>query len=466
MKYHQPFGVSDPNAPYINGDPTIGQLGSIPPAESIEYPQREIINFIELTGELPTDADLAQLARAAQSGVLNYAADIGTQNQMLCVLTPPTSVNFYPTGLQVHLKVLYSNINDTTHTTLTLDAGGGARNVVMPDGSMPATNTMVSGGVYPFTYDGTRWQLGSAGISAGPGATFHVNIPYVQDSGIAANHIRALFSPAITSVAEGLFIAVRVKYSFITAACDITINALPPYPIAHPDGTNVVALDAIANQIVLFCFDGVNFQMIGTAPSTRPGIVPPNRQVYGPGSGNFTALITGWHRIKLNGGGGAGGSAGAGATTVSGGAAGGGYVEDYVFLTNGTAYPYVVGYGGSPNSAPNNGNKGGDTTFQGVYAYGGAGGIGSAGGGYGIGGGGGGGYSIHGYQLSGGSGWSGIPQLGEGGAGGQGAGFGAPGGSTSTGAGIYGIAPGGGGSGCVNYQAGGVGGGGQLVIEW
>ena len=46
MKYNQPFGISDPNGAYINGDPSAGIAGSIPPAASIEYPQREIVNLI------------------------------------------------------------------------------------------------------------------------------------------------------------------------------------------------------------------------------------------------------------------------------------------------------------------------------------------------------------------------------------------------------------------------------------
>ena len=54
MKYNQPYGVSDPNAPYINGNPTTGTMGSIPPAASIEYPQREIVNVISNGGLTPT----------------------------------------------------------------------------------------------------------------------------------------------------------------------------------------------------------------------------------------------------------------------------------------------------------------------------------------------------------------------------------------------------------------------------
>lgn len=71
MKYNQPFGIPDPNASYVNGDPSIGREGSIPPAESIEYPQREIVAVIQYAYEqqfpncnAPANSDLAQLLEA------------------------------------------------------------------------------------------------------------------------------------------------------------------------------------------------------------------------------------------------------------------------------------------------------------------------------------------------------------------------------------------------------------------
>jgi hypothetical protein len=47
LLYNQPYGISDPNAPYINGNPSTGTMGSIPPALSIEHPQREIVKVIQ-----------------------------------------------------------------------------------------------------------------------------------------------------------------------------------------------------------------------------------------------------------------------------------------------------------------------------------------------------------------------------------------------------------------------------------
>ena len=77
MRYHQPYGINDPDAPYINGDPSIARQGSIIPAEAVEFPQREIIAAIEGAKMVSDDADLAQLLLAMRSQRMNYAVAIG-----------------------------------------------------------------------------------------------------------------------------------------------------------------------------------------------------------------------------------------------------------------------------------------------------------------------------------------------------------------------------------------------------
>lgn len=107
MKYEAPFGVSDPNASYINGNPSTGTMGSIPPAASIENPQREIVNLITDAGGSPTDADLHQLGKGVQSGILNVASDLGTPNQIAISPVPP--VASYWLGQYWRIKV--ANVN-------------------------------------------------------------------------------------------------------------------------------------------------------------------------------------------------------------------------------------------------------------------------------------------------------------------------------------------------------------------
>ena len=83
MKYQQPYGVTDPNASYINGDPTVGRAGSIPPAAAFEYPMRELLNVITNSNVVPDNGDLAQLAKAIRSQALNYLEDSGTVNNIV-----------------------------------------------------------------------------------------------------------------------------------------------------------------------------------------------------------------------------------------------------------------------------------------------------------------------------------------------------------------------------------------------
>lgn len=86
MKYNQPYGLDEEVAlysvPYVNGNPTTGTMGSIPPAASIEHGQREIVAVIQWAFDhgyydyaaqlcqAPTTADLTQLLKAI-FGIMN-----------------------------------------------------------------------------------------------------------------------------------------------------------------------------------------------------------------------------------------------------------------------------------------------------------------------------------------------------------------------------------------------------------
>jgi hypothetical protein len=80
MKYNVPYGLPDETTlygtPYVNGDPSIGRQGSIPPAFSIEHDQREIVAVIQWAYDhgykdyantlcqAPNSTDLTQLLKA------------------------------------------------------------------------------------------------------------------------------------------------------------------------------------------------------------------------------------------------------------------------------------------------------------------------------------------------------------------------------------------------------------------
>ena len=155
MKYEQPWGVSDPNASYINGNPSTGTMGSIPPAASIENPQREIANLITDAGALvPADTDLHQLGKSIQSGKINYGVDIGVVNAMVVPLIPVPDA--YYGGMRVAVRAKFAPTAATT-----LDAGRGARSVVTSGGAPLQGSEWRIGDIITVVFDDatSHWQL-------------------------------------------------------------------------------------------------------------------------------------------------------------------------------------------------------------------------------------------------------------------------------------------------------------------
>lgn len=157
MQYNQPYGMPPEqtwgDTPYINGNPATGTQGSIPPAASIEYPQREIVNVIQDTGRAPSNSDLHQLGRSIQTGLLNYAQDTGTANAYACNLSPaPTA---YTAGLYVCLKVSNTNTGASVFNINSL----GNKPIVRADGSPAQAGDLAVGVITCLMFDGTNFQM-------------------------------------------------------------------------------------------------------------------------------------------------------------------------------------------------------------------------------------------------------------------------------------------------------------------
>jgi hypothetical protein len=183
MRYQQPYGVSDPNAPYINGNPSTGQMGSIPPAASIEYPQREIVNFITASGIVPADSDLVQLAKGVQSGHVVFGVDSGAANVVSIALAPVPDV--LTDGMVVRVRI--SNTN-TGPAVLQANAFGG-KQIVHPDQSPLQPGELQAGMYAEMIYDQPHntFQLVGA-ISAGGGTLLAPRDYYVDgNTGLDSN---------------------------------------------------------------------------------------------------------------------------------------------------------------------------------------------------------------------------------------------------------------------------------------
>jgi hypothetical protein len=175
MKYNAPYGAPGADDPYINGNPATGQMGSIPPAASIEYPQREIVNLITDAGRAtPDNADLRQLGKAVQSGQLNYEADTGTGNAYACNLSPNPGAYF--AGLYVVLKIANTN---TGASVLNLNSLGN-KNIVRADGTALVGDDLVAGRLACLTYDGTNFVLvWSQRVGGGAGEPIYLTAPRI-----------------------------------------------------------------------------------------------------------------------------------------------------------------------------------------------------------------------------------------------------------------------------------------------
>lgn len=71
MKYYPPFGATDPNASYTNGNAAAGIKGSIPPAQGIEHTMRELVAVILAAGLTPDENNLTQLLTAINTLITN-----------------------------------------------------------------------------------------------------------------------------------------------------------------------------------------------------------------------------------------------------------------------------------------------------------------------------------------------------------------------------------------------------------
>jgi hypothetical protein len=271
MLYHQPYGIPDPNASYLDDNAPAGVKGSIPPAASMEYPQREIVNLIGDSRQTPDDTDLHQAARAARDSRLIYEIDTGPLNHVEIADLSPSLAGFgYQAGLELHVLIAHT-------ITGPADIAIGGLNPIFikrRDGTDLQANDMLGGQIVILIFDGTYFQLfsGLADSSGGAAADrYEVYLPYVHDTG-TANHIIALYVPVLPDVAEHRTVLVKLANN-VTGPTDFKPNNFPVYPVSHPDGSPIAAGDGVVNQIWLLCFDGVAWQMLSdyAPPGKKPG---------------------------------------------------------------------------------------------------------------------------------------------------------------------------------------------------
>ena len=179
MQYQPPVNgnLADPNRPYVNPDPSNSIEGSVPPAEAIEHPMREIVEVITYflgteANPLPaTEADLQQLRKAIQQAVTD-----GTSDALRRTVSATLGAGFWTT----RVPALGNRFTLTATEALTITA---------PD-PMPAGGSA--------RLELTMDAVGNHGIAWGP--EFRINNGAINSEPNAVNLIHMEFSGAVIDV--------------------------------------------------------------------------------------------------------------------------------------------------------------------------------------------------------------------------------------------------------------------------
>ncbi|GEP09799.1 hypothetical protein [Methylobacterium gnaphalii] len=167
LLYNQPYDQTNPNAPYVDGNPSAGISGSIPRAAAIEFPQREIVGAITLAGLQPSNDDLTQLwqamqkaaaAVAPQQSLVHAGTDTGSANQIVVDVTP--SITTLVDGTIIEVAPAATN---TGAATLNAD-GIGVRPIVRADGSALQPGDLQVGSKRLFAWDAASGKYQIIGL--------------------------------------------------------------------------------------------------------------------------------------------------------------------------------------------------------------------------------------------------------------------------------------------------------------
>jgi hypothetical protein len=176
MKYNAPYGAPGANDPYINGNPATGTMGSIPPAASIEFPQREIVNLIAAAGLTPDNADLSQLLEAMKRidvfNVFKAAVNSGSASQWsAAVASLPTMPP--PAGTTIWFKPNYDSVVGGALFSVN---GSAFAPVTHPDLVPMGLGDVHASAWLLLFFDGTHWQIiAGANRVVGSAATLQKN---------------------------------------------------------------------------------------------------------------------------------------------------------------------------------------------------------------------------------------------------------------------------------------------------
>ncbi|WP_338821697.1 hypothetical protein [Bradyrhizobium septentrionale] len=305
MKYNAPYGVSDPNGPYINGDPSTGQMGSIPPAASIEYPQRELVNFFTDAGLVPDNADLHQTSKSVQSAGVIRGIDSGAVNILSIALTP--ALTAYIDGMFVWVRVAITN---TGPAVLSINGLSG-KNIVRRGGPALQAGDLPGGYWALLVYNGPHGNFELYGASFAPAAFVPI---LAANTNLYVNPVTgddALYdgSQAVVAAPHGPFrtiaramqetfkygpsvytMAINLSAGTFNEPC-VTPNVIGPSIIVKGAGPTQTFVMGANNQHTFLCTSANNMVVRDLCTQTGTGQGPPCNFAASSG-GSITTINT------------------------------------------------------------------------------------------------------------------------------------------------------------------------------
>jgi hypothetical protein len=260
----------NPDAPYVNGNPSAGIKGSIIPAEMVEYTQREIVNIITKGGHVPADTDMYQLTRGVRRALYAWARDTGSVNNVSISVDPPLTA--YAQGLELRFQCAADNTGPTSISVNGLPRAW----IVRKDGSSLLAGDLRQAGVAIIVYDGANFQLvsgvsGSVNISDGwyNGADWIQDISVVDSSNPLGINLKGTPPIAPAAYMAGLGYNVRVANTNMNTTGTVTLNVggadsnfLGPKNVYLPNGQPLEARDLVPGIVIRVVYDGTQFTML------------------------------------------------------------------------------------------------------------------------------------------------------------------------------------------------------------
>jgi hypothetical protein len=178
---------------------------------------------------------LPQVPYQVQQGTYVYGGtDTGTANNYVVTFVAGQPI---PASYAVGMEVSFKALNANTGASVVNVNGLGNVTIRRANGVALSANDIVSGQFVVLRYDGTYFQMVNyLGTGNNTNSNTVIDIPYVADSG-AQNAIVATYSPAITALTDGLYLAVKLAFT-ITGGCTMSVNGLGAKAVYLGDGTN------------------------------------------------------------------------------------------------------------------------------------------------------------------------------------------------------------------------------------